>query len=76
MDTTNPAQHLFCLLVLNLLCSSALSHAGKEWVFLPTSPNEPFKYKWLLKTQNWGELIPVHAIVSIIGSFQTLCVSR
>lgn len=69
MDTTNPAHYLVYLLVLKLLCSSALSHAGKEWVFLPTSSNGPLKYKWLLKTQKWGDLIPFHAIVSIIGSF-------
>lgn len=72
MDTTNPTWYFFCLLVLKLLCSSALSHPGKEWVFLPTSPNGPLKYKWVLKTRNRGELIPFHAIISIIGSFQML----
>jgi hypothetical protein len=43
-----------------------------EWDFLPTSPNGPLKYKWLLKTQNQRELILFHTIVSKIGSFQTL----
>lgn len=76
MDTTSPAWRFFCPFVLKLLCYSALTHAGKERIFLPTSPKPVFRVQKAFEDSELGELILFHVIFSIIDFFQTPCASR